>query len=154
MQFLIPLCIDSYHLHGTRRQWHPTPVLLPGESRGRGSLVGCSPWGHWESETTEWFTFTFLFHALEKEMATHSSILAWRTPGMGEPGGLPSMGLHRVVHDWSDLAAACLILCCYLLLEFLLPHPLLYWQTLVFQDFSNATPLKSFIAMTMCQYPM
>ena len=50
------------------------------------------------------FTFTFLFHALEKEMATHSSILTWRIPGMGEPGGLPSQGLHRVGHDWSDLA--------------------------------------------------
>ena len=45
------------------------------------------------------FTFTFHFHALEKEMATHSSVLAWRIPGMGVPGGLPSMGLHRVRHD-------------------------------------------------------
>ena len=45
------------------------------------------------------FTFTFHFHALEKEMATHSSILAWRIPGTGEPGGLPSMGSHRVGHD-------------------------------------------------------
>ena len=45
------------------------------------------------------FTFTFHFHALEKEMATHSSVLAWRIPGMGEPGGLPSMGSHRVGHD-------------------------------------------------------
>ena len=45
------------------------------------------------------FTFTFHFHALEKEMSTHSSILAWRIPGMGEPGGLPSMGLHRVGHN-------------------------------------------------------
>ena len=52
------------------------------------------------------FTFTFHFHALEKEMAAHSSVLAWRIPGTGEPGGLPSMGLHRVRHDWSDLAAA------------------------------------------------
>ena len=52
------------------------------------------------------FSFTFHFHALEKEMATHSSVLAWRIPGTGEPGGLPSMGLHRVGHDWSDLAAA------------------------------------------------
>ena len=51
------------------------------------------------------FTFTFHFHALEKEMATHSSILAWRIPGMREPDGLPSMGSHRVGHDWSDLAA-------------------------------------------------
>ena len=45
------------------------------------------------------FTFTFHFHALEKEMATHSSVLAWRIPGMGEPGGLPSVGSHRVGHD-------------------------------------------------------
>ena len=52
------------------------------------------------------FTFTFHSHALEKEMATHSSVLAWRIPGTGEPGGLPSMGSHRVGHDWSDLAAA------------------------------------------------
>ena len=52
------------------------------------------------------FTLTFHFHDLEKKMATHSSVLAWRIPRMGEPGGLPSMGLHRVGHDWSDLAAA------------------------------------------------
>ena len=52
------------------------------------------------------FTFTFHFHELEKEMATHSSVLAWRIPGTGEPGGLPSMGSHRVGHDWSDLAVA------------------------------------------------
>ena len=51
-------------------------------------------------------TVTFYFHALEKKMATHSSVLAWRTPGTVEPGGLPSMGSHRVEHDWSDLAAA------------------------------------------------
>jgi len=52
------------------------------------------------------FTFTFHFHALEKEMATHSSVLAWRIPGTAEPGGLLSMGSHRVGHDWSNLAAA------------------------------------------------
>ena len=57
------------------------------------------------------FTFTFHFHALEKEMATHSSVLAWKIPGMGEPGGLSSLGSHRVRHDWSNLAAAayCLV---------------------------------------------
>ena len=55
------------------------------------------------------FTFTFHFHALEKEMATHSSVLAWRIPWREEPGGLPSMGSHRVGHDWSDLAAAALL---------------------------------------------
>ena len=52
------------------------------------------------------FLFTFHFHALEKEMATHSNVLSWRIPGMVEAGGLPSMGSHRVGHDWSDLAAA------------------------------------------------
>ena len=87
-----------------RRQWHPTPVLLPGKSHGWRSLVGCSPWGRRESDTTE--QLHFLFHALEMEMATHSSVLAWRIPGTGGPGGLPSMGLRRVGHDWSDLVAA------------------------------------------------
>ena len=57
------------------------------------------------------FTFAFHFHALEKEMAPHSSVLAWRIPGTGEPGGLPSMGSHRVGHDWSDLAAAVAAAC-------------------------------------------
>ena len=52
------------------------------------------------------FTFTFHFHALEKEMATHCSVLAWRIPGTGEPGRLRSMGSHGVGHDCSDLAAA------------------------------------------------
>ena len=52
------------------------------------------------------FTFTFHFYALEKEMATHFSVLAWRIPGMAEPSGLPSMGSHKVGHNWSYLAAA------------------------------------------------
>ena len=51
------------------------------------------------------FTFTFHFHVLEKEIAAHSGVLAWRIPETREPGGLPSMGLHRVGHDWSNLAA-------------------------------------------------
>ena len=51
------------------------------------------------------FTFTFHFHALENEMATHSSVLAWRIPGTGEPGRLLTMGSHRVRHEWSNLAA-------------------------------------------------
>ena len=53
-----------------------------------------------------WAAVHFHFHALEKEMAAHSSVLAWKIPGTGEPGGLPSMGSHRVGHDWSDLAVA------------------------------------------------
>ena len=55
--------------------------------------------GSLESDTTERLHFHFHFHALEKEMATHSSVLAWRIPGTGELGGLPSVGLHRVRHD-------------------------------------------------------
>ena len=130
-----------------RRQWQPTPVLLPGKSHGWRSLLGCSPWGRQEWDTTErlhfhfslsctgegngnplqyyclekpmdrgaWqaavhgvarsgtrlsdFTFTFHFYALQKEKATHSSVLAWRIPGTGEPGGLPSVGQHRERHD-------------------------------------------------------
>ena len=81
------------------RRWHATPVLLPGKSHGRRSLVGCNPWGLKSQTQLSNFTFTFQFHALEKEMATHSSVLVWRIPGMAEPGGLPSMGLHRVRHD-------------------------------------------------------
>ena len=80
-----------------RRQWHPTPAPLPGKSHGPRSLVGRSPWDCEESDMTE--RLHFHFHSLETEMATHSSILTWRIPGMGEPGGLPSMGLHRVGHD-------------------------------------------------------
>ena len=81
-----------------RRRWHPTPVLLPGKSHGEA--WGASVHGVSKSRTRlSDFTFTFHFHALEKAMATHSSVLAWRIPGTGEPGGLPSMGSHRVGHD-------------------------------------------------------
>ena len=58
--------------------------------------MGCRLWGRTESDTAE---ATACMHALEREMATHSSILAWRIPGTEEPGGLLSMGLHRVGHD-------------------------------------------------------
>ena len=75
--------------------------------RGAWCCSPCSP----TAVASSWtrlsnFTFTFHFHALEKEMATHSSVLAWRVPGTAGPGELPSMGSHRVRHDWSDLAAA------------------------------------------------
>ena len=69
-------------------------------------------WGaavHGVAKSWTWlsdFTFTFHFHALEKEMATHSSVLAWRIPRTGEPSGLLYMGLHRVGHYWCDLASA------------------------------------------------
>ena len=65
------------------------------EEPGRLQSMGSLRVGHDLSD----FTFTFHFHALEKEVATHSGVLAWRIPGTGEPGGLPSMGSHRVEHD-------------------------------------------------------
>ena len=102
---LLGLFVSFYWFHW-RRQWHPTPVLLPRKSHVQRRLVGCSPWGCQSRTRLSDFTFTFHFHALEKEAAGHSSVLAWRIPGTGEPRGLPSMGSHRVGHDWSDLAAA------------------------------------------------
>ena len=89
-----------------RRQWHPTPVLLPGKSHGRRSLVSCSPWGRWGLDTTERLHFHFSLSRIGEGNGNHSSVLAWRIPGTGKPGGLPSMGSHRVGHDWSDLAIA------------------------------------------------
>ena len=68
----------------------------------RAAVHGIAKSRTWLSD----FTFTFHFHALEKEMATHSSVHAWRIPGTGEPVGLPSTGSQKVRHDWSDLAAA------------------------------------------------
>ena len=93
IQQLILYCI---HHHLWRKQWHPTPVLLPGKSHGWRSLVGCSPWGLEESDRLSYFPFTFHFHALEKEMATHSSVLAWRIPGTGEP-------VYGVAQSWTRL---------------------------------------------------
>ena len=74
-------------------------------------MDGGAWWAAVHGVTKSWtrlsnFTFTFHFHALEKEMATHSSVLAWRIPGTQDPGGLRSVGSHRVGHDWSDFAAA------------------------------------------------
>ena len=71
----------------------PTPVFLPGESHWRRSLVGYSPRGRKESDTTEWLHFHFL-------MAPDSSTLAWKIPRMEEPGRLQSMGSLRVGHEW------------------------------------------------------
>ena len=73
-----------------------------GVSLGPGSTHGVAKSQTWLSD----FTFTFHFHSLEKEMATHFSVLAWRIPRTVEPDGLPSVGSHRVGHDWGDLAAA------------------------------------------------
>ena len=98
--------LHSSHMLARRRQWHPTPVLLHGKSHGQRSLVGCSPWGHKESDTTERLHFHFSLSCLGEGNGNPLQCSCWRIPGMGEPGGLPSMGLHRVGHNWSDLAAA------------------------------------------------
>ena len=81
-----------------RRKWQPSPVFLPRESRGQRSLVGCCPWGRTELATTE-ATQHACMHALEKEMATHASILAWKIPWMEEPDRLQSMESQRVGHS-------------------------------------------------------
>ena len=78
------------HAHTQKDNYNPMDrgawkAAVHGVARSRTGLSG--------------FTFTFHFHALEKEMATHSSVLAWRIPGMGEPGRPPSVGSHRVGHD-------------------------------------------------------
>ena len=100
--------------------FHFFPFYLPWSGEGNGTPLQYSclenpmEGGAWSAavygvaKSRTWlsdFTFTFFFHALEKEMALHSSVLAWRMPGTGEPDGLPSMWSHRVGHDWSDLAA-------------------------------------------------
>ena len=85
--------------HSSTLAWKISWAEEPGRLQSMGSLRV----GHDWATSLSLFTFTFHFHALEKEMATHSSVLAWRIPGT-EPGGLPSMGSHRVGHDWSDLA--------------------------------------------------
>ena len=93
------------------------------------------------------FAFTFHFHALEKKMATHPSVLAWRIPGMGEPGGLPSLGLHRVGHDWSNLAAAATVH-----LTVILSHYFL--QDIVSSMMTGIMPLNNFyifISLTQSQ---
>ena len=87
-----------------RRLWHPIPVLLPGKSHGRRSLVGCSSWGREELETTEQLHFSLSCIGEGNGNPLQCSCL--ENPRDWEPGGLPSMGSHRVRHNWSDLAAA------------------------------------------------
>ena len=89
-----------------RRQWHPTPVLLPGKAPGWRSLVGCRPWGHEESDTTERLHFDFSLSCIGEGNGNPLQCSCLENPGKGEPGGPLSVGSHRVGHDWSDLAAA------------------------------------------------
>ena len=99
------ICFRTMAVHIRRRQWHSTPVLLPGKSHGQRSLVGSSPWGREESDMTERLHFHFSLSCIGEGNGNPFQCSAWRIPGMGEPGGQPSMGSHRVGHDWSDLAA-------------------------------------------------
>ena len=95
-----------YWLNGRESEW------TLGVSDGQGGLACCYSWvakswtrlSYWIE--LKYFTSTFHFYALEREMATHSSVLTWRVPGMVEPGGLPSMGPHRVGHDWSNSSSS------------------------------------------------
>ena len=82
------------------------PVFLPGKSHGRRSLVGCSSSGHYKSDTTEWLHFHFSLSHIGEGNGNPLQCSCHENPRDGEPGGLPSMGLHRVRHDWSNLAAA------------------------------------------------
>ena len=93
-------CVPPNFILHKNGNWKLPWTEEPGRLQSMGSLKSWT----WLSD----FTFTFHFDALEKKMATHSSVLAWRLPGTGEPCGLPSMGSHKVGHDWSDLAAAAL----------------------------------------------
>ena len=95
-------------LKNTARQWHPTLVLLPGKSHEWRSLVGYSPWGRWESDTTERLPFHFSLSCIGEGNGSPLQCSCLENPRDGEPGGLPSMGSHRVGHDWRDLAAPAL----------------------------------------------
>ena len=96
-----------------RRRWHPTPVLLPGKSHGRRSLVGYSPWGHWESDTTSLSLSLFTFMHWRRKWQPTLMFLPGESQGWGSLVGyrpwhqpVQKQG-HRVRHDWSNLAAAC-----------------------------------------------
>ena len=97
---------NRIYMIGRRRQWHPTPVFLPGESQGRGSLEGCSPWGRWGSDTTERLHFHFSLSRIGERNGNSLQCSCLENPRDGEPVGLPSLGSYRNGHDWSDLAAA------------------------------------------------
>ena len=96
-----------------RRQWHPTPVLLPGKSCGWRSLVGCSPWGRWGSDMTERLHFHFSLPCIGEGNGNPLQCSCLENPRDREPGGLRSVGSHRVGHDWSDLAAVAAEVTCH-----------------------------------------
>ena len=100
--FLISMTLGSVQ----RRQWQPTPVLLPGKSHGQGSLVGCSPWGSWELDMTEWLHFHFLLSCIGEENGNPLQCSCLENPRDRGAWWAAVFGSHRVGYDWSDLAAA------------------------------------------------
>ena len=101
-----PNCLFTRIQRGPwRRQWHPTPVLLPGKSHGWRSLVGCSPWGLEESDTTEQLHFHFSLSCIGEGNGNPLQCSCLESPRDGGAWWLPSMGSHRVGRDLSDLAA-------------------------------------------------
>ena len=108
MKYAVPEYIQIHNRCRCSTFWDPMDCGTPGFPVLHSLLEFAQTMGCEESDTTE--RLHFHFHALEKEMANHSSNLAWRIPGTGEPGGLWSLGSHRVGHNWLDLAvAACII---------------------------------------------
>ena len=89
---------------GQRRQWHPTPVLFPRKSHGRRSVVGF--WGRYQSGMTERLHFHYSLSCIGEGNGNLLQCSCLKNPGTGDLCGLPSMGSHRVRHDWSNLAAA------------------------------------------------
>ena len=98
-----------------RRTWQPTPVFLPGESQGWGSLEGCSPWGPWGSDMTERLHFLFSLSCIRERHGIPRQCSCLENPRDRGAGELPSLGLHRVGHDWSDLAVDLATMCNYCL---------------------------------------
>ena len=99
------ICLPQSH---QRRQWQPTPVLLPGKSHGRRNLVGCSPWGRWELDTTERLHFHFSLSCLVEGNGNPLQCSCLENPRDGGAwwAAIYEFGSHRVGHNWSDLAAA------------------------------------------------
>ena len=87
-------------LHIWRRQWHPTPVLLPGKSHGRRSLVGCSPWGHWESDMTEWLHFHFSLSCIGAGNGNPLQCSCLENP---RDGGAWWAAVYGVAQSWTRL---------------------------------------------------
>ena len=98
-QHPLPEWCICYNSQTYRRRWHPLQYACLANPMDGGAWWAAVHGVARSRTLLSNFTFTFHFHALEKEMATYSSVLAWRIPGTGEPGGLPSMGSHRVRHN-------------------------------------------------------